>query len=121
MLYYGLRSWLHRLERDAGVPHIHLHLLRHTSALETLDAGADLRTVQLKLGHADIRTTQGYLNMAPGKIGELQRAFSPVDRLGLALASDTDTTPPKRGTGRVRKSASEPRLWRRKPGGRVKA
>ena len=36
--YYGLRSWLHRLERAAGVPHLHLHLLRHTSALETLDA-----------------------------------------------------------------------------------
>lgn len=115
--YYGLRSWLHRLERDAGVPHVYLHLLRHTSALETLDAGADLRTVQLKLGHADIRTTQGYLNMAPGKIGELQRAFSPVDRLGLTLTSETDTTPPKRGTGRVRKSAAEPRLWRREPGG----
>lgn len=111
--YYGLRSWLHRLERDAVVPHVHLHLLRHTSALETLDAGADLRTVQLKLGHADIRTTQGYLNMVPGKIGELQRAFSPVDRLGLA--SETETTTPKRGTGRLpmRKSAAEPRLWRR--------
>ena len=109
--YYGLRSWLHRLERDAGVPHVHLHLLRHTSALETLDAGADLRTVQLKLGHADIRTTQGYLNMAPGKISELQRAFSPVDRLGIA--SDVESTTPNRRSGR--KPGTEPRLWRREP------
>jgi len=115
--YYGLRSWLHRLERDAGVPHVHLHLLRHTSALETLDAGANLRTVQLKLGHADIRTTQGYLHMTPGRIGELQRASSPVDRLGLASDGEarrpTRTSNRRTGSGAGRKSAGEPRLWRR--------
>lgn len=81
---YGLRSWLRRLERDTGVSHVYLHLLRHTSAIETLDAGADIRTAQLQLGHADIRTTQGYLNMAAEKVGQLQRAFNPVDRLGFA-------------------------------------
>lgn len=43
--YYGLRSWLRRLERDTGVSHVYLHLLRHTSAIETLEAGADVRTV----------------------------------------------------------------------------
>jgi integrase/recombinase XerC len=57
--YFGLRNWLVRLERDTGVRHVHLHLLRHTSAIETLDAGADVRTVQRKLGHADICMTQG--------------------------------------------------------------
>ncbi len=112
--YYGLRSWLHRLERAAGVPHLHLHLLRHTSALETLDAGADLRTVQLKLGHADIRTTQGYLNMTPGRIGELQRASSPVDRLGFATDSRSGRSGrPLRGRGRRDEDA--PRMWRHEP------
>ena len=82
--YFGLRSWLKRLERDTGVAHVYLHQLRHTSAIETLGAGADLRTVQLKLGHADIRTTQGYLNMSADRAAQLQRAFSPVERLGLA-------------------------------------
>lgn len=108
--YYGLRSWLRRLERDTGVPHIYLHLLRHTSAIETLDAGADLRTVQLKLGHADIRTTQNYLNMAAGKVGQLQRAFSPVDRLGFAGDGSSDSS--MRNSRRSDQNA--PRLWHRK-------
>ena len=107
--YYGLRSWLRRLERDTGVSHVYLHLLRHTSAIETLEAGADVRTVQLKLGHADIRTTQGYLNMAAEKVGQIQRAFSPVDRLGFA--SDARERDLRRG----RRGAEEPRLWRRDP------
>ena len=107
--YYGLRSWLRRLERDTGVSHVYLHLLRHTSAIETLDAGADVRTVQLKLGHADIRTTQGYLNMAAEKVGQLQRAFSPVDRLGFA--SDARG----RSSERSRRNVNEPRLWHREP------
>jgi site-specific recombinase XerD len=89
--YHGLRSWLRRLERLAGVPHVHLHLLRHTSAIETLESGADVRTVQLKLGHADIMTTQGYLHMAPQRISQRQRAFSPVDRLGLTASKRTTT------------------------------
>ncbi len=120
--YYGLRSWLRRLERDTGVPHVYLHLLRHTSAIETLDAGADVRTVQLKLGHADIRTTQGYLNMAAEKIGQLQRAFSPVDRLGFASDGQSGRPaslgrsgrPPRR---RDRRAEDAPRMWHSGPRG----
>lgn len=107
--YYGLRSWLRRLERDTGVPHVYLHLLRHTSAVETLDAGADIRTVQLKLGHADIRTTQGYLNMAADKVGQLQRAFSPVDRLGFA----TEDGAPRQHQRRGRRLSDQAPMWRR--------
>jgi integrase/recombinase XerD len=108
--YYGLRSWLRRLERDTGVSHVYLHLLRHTSAIETLDAGADIRTVQLKLGHADIRTTQGYLNMAADKVGQLQRAFSPVDRLGFAAEDDGQGN----GNGHKRHVRSQKPMWRRR-------
>jgi integrase/recombinase XerD len=81
--YAGLRSWLRRITDRAGVPRAHLHLCRHTSAVDTLDAGADVRTVQLKLGHASIATTQRYLNMASKRLSERQKEFSPVDRLKL--------------------------------------
>src|SRR6185312_12191062 len=66
--YYGLRSWLRRVSERAAVPRAHLYLLRHTSAVDTLDVGADLRTLQLKLGHASIVTTQRYLNMASDRL-----------------------------------------------------
>ncbi len=81
--YYGLRNWLRQLSERAGVPRAHLHLFRHTSAVDTLDVGGDLRTLQLKLGHASITTTQRYLNMASQRLSERQRAFSPVDHLKL--------------------------------------
>jgi site-specific recombinase XerD len=81
--YGGLRSWLTRLQRDTDIEHVHLHRLRHTSASDTLSAGADIRTVQLKLGHADIHTTQGYLTFTPEHIIQQQRAFSPVGKLKL--------------------------------------
>jgi integrase len=82
---------------------VHLHLLRHTSAIETLESGADVRTVQLKLGHTDIATTQAYLNMAPQHISKRQRSFSPVDRLGLTASRRSRNT---------RQDLQQP-LWRR--------
>jgi hypothetical protein len=121
--YYGLRSWLRRLERSADVPHVYLHLLRHTSAIETLEAGADVRTVQLKLGHANIATTQRYLNLAARDIGERQRVFSPADHLA-GLTTPGSRAAPARGRGQghkgaqngATKSAQERKpLWRRAP------
>ena len=91
--YFGLRSWLQRLGRRGGVPRAHLHLFRHTSAVETLDVGADVRTVQLKLGHANIATTQRYLHMASQRMSERQKEFSPVDRLKLATGRHTADKP----------------------------
>jgi integrase len=43
--------------RDAGVPHMRLHDLRHTFASMALDAGVDLKTVSNALGHSTISTT----------------------------------------------------------------
>jgi integrase/recombinase XerD len=53
---------LHRLANGAGVtlPRMHPHMLRHTFVTTMLDAGVDLRDVQIAARHADPRTTMRY-------------------------------------------------------------
>ncbi len=84
LTYNGLKEMLRRLKTRAGVPRVFIHLLRHTSAIRTLEVpGSDIFTLQAKLGHADITTTRHYLNMTSEKLSERQRTFSPIDHLGL--------------------------------------
>jgi integrase/recombinase XerD len=53
---------LHRLATRAGVrlPRMHPHMLRHTFVTTMLDAGVDLRDVQIAARHADPLTTMRY-------------------------------------------------------------
>lgn len=77
----SIRHMCRQAGRRAGIQHlVHPHLFRHACATHMLDAGTDLRTIQVLLGHADIRTTARYLRVS---LARLQNVPSPFDALQL--------------------------------------
>jgi integrase/recombinase XerD len=88
------RQWIWHLVKSSNGS-ASPHRLRHSCATHMVEHGADLRSVQLLLGHADISTTQVYTHLALGRLKAVHRQHHPR---GRAKPQQEDAAPPEKSS-----------------------
>jgi integrase/recombinase XerD len=88
------RQWIWHLVKTSNAS-ASPHRLRHSCATHMVEHGADLRSVQLILGHADISTTQVYTHLALGRLKAVHREHHPRGRRRQAEGEEKSGSHPE--------------------------
>ncbi len=87
------RQWIWHLVKTAKQS-ASPHRLRHSCATHMVEHGADLRSVQLMLGHADISTTQVYTHLALGRLKTVHREHHPRGKRKVEVLDEVSQSEP---------------------------
>lgn len=79
--YSAIHSIFYRLKKKTGVARLAPHLLRHTYGTYYIESGGDIKTLQLLLGHSDVKTTETYVHIAQLLHVEKYAQYSIFNRL----------------------------------------
>ena len=92
------RVWLPALTK-AGLPEIHFHDLRHTGNILTATAGANLRELMARMGHASARAALVYLHDTADRQRTIATVISDLARPGLGEPNAPSEGSPENATG----------------------